>query len=109
MTGATLKRLRVEAGLTQPALADRLDVSVSALGKIEADERTPLLGHVVAWVTTCGFTFDLSRAIRRPDGAPMDFAHSPEAIAAADILDAATPEERAYLLGALRRLAKGAP
>lgn len=52
-----LRALREAAGLTQEGLAKRLAISVSALSKIEAGKRTPLVATMTAWPTACGYRF----------------------------------------------------
>ena len=59
--GAGLKRLRVEAGLTQDALATKLGISPVHVSHIEAyrrDRRAPL-ETVDAWAEACGRTLEL--------------------------------------------------
>lgn len=49
-----LRQVRLDAGLTQADLADRLDKPQSFVAKVETQERRLDLIEFVMWMTACG-------------------------------------------------------
>ena len=58
MLGPRIAELRHRAGLTQAALANRLNISTSALGMYEQGRRTPSASILVALANELGVTTD---------------------------------------------------
>ena len=58
MLGSRIAELRRKAGLSQTALANRLNISPSALGMYEQGRRTPSASTLVALANELGVTTD---------------------------------------------------
>jgi transcriptional regulator with XRE-family HTH domain len=54
-----LKQLRLDAGLSQRALADQLGVSVSTISMVEGGTRDTAVGTLEAWARACGARLDI--------------------------------------------------
>ncbi len=52
--GNQLRELRLAAGLHQEQLAERLDVSLKTIQRVEAAENTIRAGHLTGWLEACG-------------------------------------------------------
>jgi transcriptional regulator with XRE-family HTH domain len=57
--GLVLRRLREEAGLSQPQLADMLGVGKSQVSKVERNRGLPSIEVMMAWVTACGHSLHM--------------------------------------------------
>ena len=68
--GFELRRAREEAGLTQAALAGRLEVTQQAVARAEGWESNPTVALIEAWATAVGGRVVL--AIELPQRAPED-------------------------------------
>ena len=66
MVGENVRRLRLERGLTQEELAQRVGVYQSAIGQVERGETNPLVSTLI----------QIARAL---DVEPADLLRSPEA------------------------------
>lgn len=102
--GPTLRAMRERAGLTQREAASRVGVAQTAISKHECGTILPPLDTLEAWAKVCGCAVRLDFAPL--DGSPPVDPWTAEAREAADILEAATPEDRALLLTVLRRMAR---
>jgi transcriptional regulator with XRE-family HTH domain len=60
-----LTNLRVELGLTQKALAKRLDMAPNALHNWETGVTCPGFDNVVLWAEALGYEFDLHSIERK--------------------------------------------
>jgi transcriptional regulator with XRE-family HTH domain len=92
--GPTLRAMRERAGLSQVALAAKMGMTSATISRAESGANIPPIPTIEAWASVCGRSLTLVEA---------DL--SPEAHEAADILEAATPEDRALFLTVLRRMA----
>jgi transcriptional regulator with XRE-family HTH domain len=57
-TGQRITALRIEAGLSQEALAQRIGTSQAALSRWETDSREPQLQNVIPLATALGVTVE---------------------------------------------------
>ncbi len=82
--GERLKALRAAAGLSQPALADRAGVSVSAVRQFEYGLREPAFGTLVKLAEALGVSLDAFKDGAAPPtkaagGPPIAEASAPDA------------------------------
>lgn len=99
-----LKAMRLEAGLTQKAIADRLHLSRPAVTSFEQEDRRPSIDKIVEWANACGYDLVLdfrpSDTTRVRDGIPYDNEAEQQSLAvAAERLDT---EEARSLVGIAR-------
>lgn len=101
--GPTLRAMRERAGLTATGLARAMAMDQSTVSKTERGLSRPPLDTIEAWATACNMRADL---VFTPAHVKVKrWGH--EAHEAADLIDGADPEDRAYLLDTLRRLVRG--
>ena len=66
MIGATIKKLRVQQGMTQKNLADKLFVSAQAVSRWENNEVEPSIGTITEMAKIFGVTADEILGIETP-------------------------------------------
>lgn len=99
--------MRERAGLSQADLSRVVDMTASGISIVERGERIPRIENLEALAAGCGCSV---RIVVEPlDGAPPIESWAPESRSAADIMEAATPEDRALFLAVLRRMTAGKP
>ena len=76
-----LRAIRKAAGLTQAALAARLECTPKRVANIELGTRRPSLALIEQWASACGHTFGVLLSAERQ--APADLAAAMEALAVA--------------------------
>jgi len=62
--GLLIKEARLRAGLTQKALAERLDTSQSVIARWESGRRSPTFETVVRAIRACGLDLHPTLAVR---------------------------------------------
>lgn len=72
IVGSSLKRVRIEEGLTQAAVAERLRVSAAYIQKLESGKANPTLGQLANVAAALGRTLDVQ--FSAPTEAPDPFA-----------------------------------
>jgi antitoxin CcdA len=72
--GARIKAARAKRGFTQRELADRLNITVGAVGQWEIGRSGPKTEHLVALSDALGVSVDWLSGGREPAGGPTDAA-----------------------------------
>lgn len=99
--GPTLRAMRGRAGLTTEALGARLGVSGPCVSRWDNGTNEPSIDRIAAYATACGMRLDLAFVPANVRVKRWGY----EAHEAADLLESATPEDRALFLTVLRRMA----
>jgi transcriptional regulator with XRE-family HTH domain len=68
---ARLKQIRLDAGLSQRALADQIGVSVSTISMVEGGTRDTAVGNLEAWARACGARLDVVAEREDPERLSM--------------------------------------
>jgi len=101
--GEKLQKLRQKAGMSQDALAERLDVSRQAVSRWERDETMPETDKVVAMADLFGVTTDylLRQGTKEEPQAAQATAAAPHKDSGRDILERLgyLAKTKGYLLG----------
>ena len=101
--GEKLQKLRQKAGMSQDALAERLDVSRQAVSRWERDETMPETDKVVALADLFGVTTDylLRQGAEEEPQAAQPAASAPHKDSGRDILERLgyLAKTKGYLLG----------
>ena len=101
--GEKLQKLRQKAGMSQDALAERLDVSRQAVSRWERDETMPETDKVVALADLFGVTTDylLRQGTEEEPQAAQSAAAAPHKDSGRDILERLgyLAKTKGYLLG----------
>lgn len=101
--GEKLQKLRQKAGMSQDALAERLDVSRQAVSRWERDETMPETDKVVALADLFGVTTDylLRQGAEEEPQAAQSAASAPHKDSGRDILERLgyLAKTKGYLLG----------
>ena len=101
--GEKLQKLRQKAGMSQDALAERLDVSRQAVSRWERDETMPETDKVVALADLFGVTTDylLRQGAEEEPQAARSTASAPRRDSGRDVLErlGQIAKTKGYLLG----------
>lgn len=114
---STLRQLRIDAGMTQTQLAERLAMTQAAVSKIESGSRAPSRDALNRWIELCGHSLEISgtpplqeherELLRAAAGlSPDDFWLVAEAIRGLSVV---TGSDRTMARQSLRWLADRAP
>lgn len=85
-SGEVVRAARLDAGLTQQQLADRVGTTQSAIARWESGADTPRLDSLAALLRACGFEADLT--LRRHDDVDRAQIREHLALSAAERLEA---------------------
>jgi len=103
--GERLRVARMERGLTQEALAERLGVSRSAIAQWETDRAGQIRGNLLRVAEVLDVS--LEYLLHGEDKRAPSVAASGDELALLRLYRELTPEDRAMLLTTARRLARG--
>lgn len=106
--GSLLKRMRVEAGLTQEELAGRLRRTSPYVSKIERGMRGIEMDGIARWARACGAEVELCWRLGASDRADLLVADGPVGLLQelAEVLPRLDDEERRLVEAAVRYLAR---
>jgi transcriptional regulator with XRE-family HTH domain len=71
VVGARLKRARVQEGLTQAGLAERLDVSAAYVQKLESGRANPTLGQLANIANSLGRSLEIDFSVLAESSDPL--------------------------------------